>query len=606
MAKKPERKFIEEVLKVISLHPRVFLIGTALFTIVAMQLALRIPLQYTSTAMFERRSDAATEHIDSGGSGSYSTAKLTLRQDMTGYAAVEKVAENLGMFDDLDRDETGQLTDMGVVAKERITNSIRNRLQVKYHVSSGPVDIVSVIYSHNNPDLAKTIPNRIVENYISTISQEIIDRLRSSEEFLISQVEKCKAELLKLNKERIQLEVKYGSIVLDDPVKLADYTRKLKDEIDLTQRRLELAEDKLARLRSMSAASPVKDRSVDTVSANGAVSVEGDPAGETDAQDSGINLAVDVRPAGNSVSSVVMIPNPELKELRQRLDDLQTRLEEALYVKHQTEEHPDVQMINRNIMRLTQKINQTPTETVLHKEYNEGAMSASLTAQIAIAESDCQAAQYDLERLQRELGQFTEDRKDIGPVRQEYDQLNEQIKEEQDELNKWRNQLNKIKIDLEGEYANRRTHMSTIRAAKNPSRAVSPSLLMVMVFAIGGGLAFGYGLTLIGNIFGQRISTGEDAGSWFDIPVHGVIGEIVDKASLRSMRVRKTVISIVIAILLVGGLFVSTTSVVLRLNYPEKYEAWKGLLTNVIDNAGATDGDQHVALVGNDENSSNL
>ena len=93
MTKKAEENTLTDSLRVVFYHRRLFLVAASLFAIVAMLVSQYVPLKYTATTVFERRSDAAIQDIAEKTSESFKIAKLTLRQELAGKRAAKAAVD---------------------------------------------------------------------------------------------------------------------------------------------------------------------------------------------------------------------------------------------------------------------------------------------------------------------------------------------------------------------------------------------------------------------------------------------------------------------------------------------------------------------------------
>jgi len=199
---------------------RVSLTWALAFALIGLVLAHHIPLEYTGTAIFERRGDAADTTGGHDGVDSYASYKLSLFHDMKGETAVEAIVCRLGLTRGLPHNTEGELTEDGEAGKEELIQRIRDNIEVEWEVKSDFLDLVSVTVTDPDPNLAQQIPNELVRNYIENTRSRLQANLTASREFLGAMTERCRARLRELEADRLAFEAEYAPMPLDDPAQL--------------------------------------------------------------------------------------------------------------------------------------------------------------------------------------------------------------------------------------------------------------------------------------------------------------------------------------------------------------------------------------------------
>jgi hypothetical protein len=92
-----------------------------------------------------------------------------------------------------------------------------------------------------------------------------------------------------------------------------------------------------------------------------------------------------------------------------------------------------------------------------------------------------------------------------------------------------------------------------------------------MLAAMGGGLAFGAALVVLMTYMERTVTTTEDAAKYFDLPVHGVIGEIVPAGQRHWRKVCAWSLAPVVTAAVVLTLSLFTWSIYLRLTDTDEY-----------------------------------
>jgi len=527
-----------DVLRVVFRHRVLFALGTSLFAIAALATIPHVPYfekKYTGTAKFERRADAAAAEQRRGEAESFEAIKLTLEHELKGRTAVERAVEELGLTKGLPRSSDGQLTPKGIQARQKLVKRLGEAVKVDWEVRSEQVDLVSVRFTHEDPALAQQLPNTLVRNYINRVSENIVERLRASHDFLQKQVADIEQRLAAATKRRIDFEAEHGGMLPDSPGALQEKMREVSADIDTVRRQQTTARQKLQRLEA---------------------------------------LAKKVQENPDEPVQVVKGPNPELERLREKLREYKEQLQDARTLSHMTEKHPTVITLKEKIAEIETQIEDTPEETVLEKVYGEGADTESLSMALAAARSEAEMTAGELERLQRRLDSLQDLMGNYSPVRQQYLDILGKVRDLEAEKKGWQDRLSGVEMALSAEVAKRRTHLNAVQLAEKQFQPSSPSLMKVLGFALAGGLAFGGGLVFLASRVDRSVWTPRDAEQAFGVPVCGVIGEIVPPTTRLWRSVRRFAVEPAIVLLLLAAIGIGCLNTVLWLQYPEQYARW--------------------------------
>lgn len=518
MSERPEQNTPKDALKAVLRHRWLLLLGASLFSIVAMLVSHYIPLKYSSSAMFERRSDAATQGIGAN-SESFGTMRLTLRYELSGPKAIERAIEDLGLTRQMPQGVDGQLTPAGQKEKQILIAELAKNMNVTWPVQSSQVDRIVLNFTHSDRSLAEQLPNILVKNYINWVSAQMIQRIRNSQDFLQAQIDKHKSRLGELVSKKIAFQAKHGNISLADPGELQDRIKELTAAIDASHREQNIAEKKLSAVQTT-------------------------------------------------------IRQTKRNHTKRQLSELKDRLDQQISVAGMTYQHPAVQNISKRIAQLEKRMKETPDVSVLSDEAENDPLLRNMAVQLAVAQTDVQGIRANRDRLVRRRDRLKAVVADATSIRQEYFKIVDPIKEEQVQLTQWQKRLTNGKMALDAEIANRRTQLSSIQPARKPIKPLSPQLWMVLGLALGGGLLFGYGLTFVADTVNCSITCTKDAAEYFDAPIHGVISEIMTPGQWISRHLRRRALTSVVSLVLLAALGLSVLSVVLRLRYPEQYKQW--------------------------------
>lgn len=536
MAEDKRKPTPRDILRMAFRRRRMFVLGAAVFAISALIGAEYMPLKYTGTTIFERRTDTASLETTRSRTEMFESIKLTLQHELVGRTAMERAVTELNLTRGMHRGPDGELTFEGQMAKQELVKRLMDRTQAKFDVRSPEVDLISVSFTDEDPDLAQKMPNTLVRNYITKISEEIVSRLTQSRDFLQTQVRNADGRLQEATRERIDFEAQHGGMLPDSPSALQERMRQLSTDMDTIRRQGAVATQALERLKAM---------------AEKAADAPGEPI------------------------QVVKGPNPELDRLKEDLRTFKDDLANALTLRHMTEKHPTVQTLHKKIEEIEKEIEETPEETVIQKVYGSEGPGDNLAMALAAAQSEVEMADKELERLQGRLNAVQLLVANYAPVRQAYLELSTKVGELEAEKKSWHDRLTGVQMALEAEVAKRRTHLNAVQLAEKQFRPSSPKVLYVLGFALVGGLAFGGAVVFLSNTLDRSISATQDAAKHFGLPVCGVIDEIVTPGERLWRNVRRFIAEPTIALILVAIIGVASLNIALWLHYPEEHKQWK-------------------------------
>ncbi len=392
-----------------------------------------------------------------------------------------------------------------------------NRIKIRWRVRADRVNLIEVEFTHSNPKIAESLPNILVRNYIKFVSDRIVKRLEGSRAFLVKQVEKWNKKVAELKKEDIEYSTRYGMALGDGPKMLRERIGQIEIEIESLRRQKNIAVQRVEYLKKI------------------------------------------------AISSRITSLNAKLRKLRDQL-------EKALTIEHMTLNHPKVLALRQSINQVTYQI-----EQIRSGKSNEGADTESLTSggimfQLASTEAQVQTLGEEIERLETQLKSYKSVIARAGPVLYKYSQIQESLQYAQHQAIIWQQKLSDIETALEGEKAKRRTQLKEVQLARSTDRPLSPRLWTVLIFALAGGLAFGYVFAFGVDSLDHTIRSPEQMTEEFQLPVAGMIDQIIPESQKTLQKIKHRTFTMVVSMILLASLMLSLGIVVLRLKYPAKYD----------------------------------
>ena len=504
-----------------------------LFTIAALQFAYYLPVRYTGTARFQRSLDASADEMPNRPE-SFEAIKLTLQHELAGYEAVDASISDLekaGLIGAVPRDENGKLTPQGQQMRQDIVEGLVGGLDVRWEVRSPQVDLVSLSFTHSNAAMAADLPNLLIHNYITRTSEQILERLQSSKKFLTDQVTRCEAKSKQIQEDRTNFVNENAGLFPDNPGGLQDRIMRLQATIDATRMQNSLARKKLENVRVMQ--KPVDQMELTPI-------------------------------------EVIKAPNAERHGMELEIQKAKDELREKY-----TDMHPRALVLKDTIKKLEARVAEMPQEQIVQIKYATGYGGAEMAVEEIQLGAEIGMTDQELRRDTKLLETYMALQNNMAPIQQKLTEKTKQLEEADIELKRWQARLTDIEMSLAGEVAKRRTHLKAVETAKRQSIPSSPTLTFVLGSTLGGGLAFGALLAFLCNAVDRTIRTTDEAAREFNLPVHGVIGEIISPARRTSMRVGLFLSSTLVAVVS-ALLALRIFSVVLWLHYPDMYAQFRG------------------------------
>jgi uncharacterized protein involved in exopolysaccharide biosynthesis len=523
------KKTTRDLLRIVFRRWEMFLLGAAFFAVAAIIGWHFVPLKYTGTAIFEVGLEAAAGRISSVSKETLDATKERLPEDLAGYRAVEEAVETLGLTKGLPHGEDGRLTAEGDRRRQEMIVAMMKAITIRREARSAQEDLVSVSVTHADPWLAENMPTVLITGYINNVYNRIRVGLKSTHDFLKEKVDDCTKGLEALQKQRIEFETRNAGMLPENPMAIQDRIQVTSSDLDALRREHSLAEQKLTKIRGM--------------------------------------MQTTTAPTSQPVE--ITGPNPVLADLKNQLQQAKEELDIALTVTKMTEKHPQVQVLRARVAQLEGRIKEEP-ETAVVRTVNLPSEGDLRLAEMQ-AQAELEMTDREIARLESRLKSYESLWAGFGPIRQEYLEFIQQRDDLAREAATWQQKLMEVEAALQAQISESGTRLAAVQNPQKQFRPSSPTMGKVMAFAILGGLAFGAGLVFLASVMDRAIAATEDAAGHFDIPVFGVIGEIVTQRELVIRRLKKAIVIPVVTLVALAALGLSSFSIYLRLEEPASY-----------------------------------
>jgi uncharacterized protein involved in exopolysaccharide biosynthesis len=543
MAENTENLTIRNVLNMIAKRWVLVVMAAIVFAIATLVYFHSMPLEYTGTAIFERRLDigASQDQTALRGSESFEAGRLKMKQMLAGINPIKEAIEQLNMTRGLSRESSGQLTTEGERLKQKLVDQVMQKVKVRLQDTSPQVDYVAVSYTDSNPKLAEIMPNTLVSNYINRVIEESLQQIRHTREYYAGRVQNCQNEYSELVKQRISFEIDNVGLLPDDPSALYAGLTRLTTDLDTLRLQNGIAKQKLVGLEEMAP--------------------------------KGLGPSEDPNSEDDKPMEVHWGRNPDYDRLAQELREAKKLLRKESINKF--EDHPDIEMIHQLIADLEEQLAQTPQEAIMDTVYGTNSQGSQLAIEVLTARATTETTEREIERMQKRLESHQNLLSNFGPIRKEWMDLTKKLDDKQSELSKLEDQLQDYDTALAMEVAKRRVHLNAIQPAPEQFYPSSPSFKKVLLFALAGGVAFGIGLIVLALRLDRSIISPEQASRVLGIPVYGFVDVIMTPGQRTLQWLRRWIVSPILLLILGISLLTASFSLHLRLNAPDQFELWK-------------------------------
>ena len=562
-----------DILRIVFRRWRFFFGSATLFAITVLIAAHYLPLKYTSTTKFERRSDPSGLESKIAETEGWPTRKHMLYWDLMGPHALSQAAEELDLTRGMPHGPDGQLTDDGQVLKQELLEKLRGCIGIGWEVNTKEIDLIAVSVTHEEALLAQRMADTLVKNYINRLGEQMIQSLRSSKEFLEAQVKAQQDLLQQTERKRMDFERQHYNSMPQEPGMLLRSIEDTKMQLEMVKRQAEIVRMKMAAMQAyMKPAGPTTQPA--------AASVEGAPTTQpallaggatTPPAPAGGPTTQPASPYDGMPYQITQEPNPEFMRLLNELENLkETRTRYLLDMKPA---HPKVKDIEVRISQTEDRIKKM-VEKGEQFQFRKTFFPNPDPILRRMLEQEAEVSEAQVQRLEAKLAIYESSLANFEQTKQEYDRIQKQIRTQEAELTGWTGRLESVTMNLQGEIAKRRSILLTVLTAEKQVRPSDPSLVKVLGAALFGGLLVGAVLVFLANLMDRSIATPEDA-KQFGVPVHGIIGEIVTRQRRRSMRMRKWILAPVVSLIILVGLGGSILSITLSLKAPDEYRRFQ-------------------------------
>jgi len=543
------RHTAHEVWRVIRARRWFLLFPFCIVSTVACLGSLLVPRQYTARTVIRREHDPVFANMtQKGWLQPYNDIRLHLSSDISDPKFIEEVLAAEDLPEGLERFDDGTLTPAGSKARQQLAAAVAAGLTTKTIEASSYRDVVEIDLTMPKPAVTKDILGPLRDRYVAQARRKTVAILKSVEAFLRTEVDRRRDKFAKLQRRRMECELKYPGIDPNGPdpaqaerstlvIERAAVERKM-DDLSLQQ---EKHKTKLATLVG--------------------------PQGDLDSDAGPVMLEE---------------PNPRYVQLVQEIEHLEKAIAEGKSVRSMTEEHPEIKR-NRALLaeRRAELARMPRTLMVSAKVAGNRAANLARVEKLKKELADGQAALVGLDNrlnsIQERFARLDRDRSLAIEHRPEYFKLKNEADQLSSELNVWQQNIAPIEHVLYLEDKNRSIHFTTVQDVALEATPTSPDARLVMMICFGIGLGSAILSVLLVELIDRSYRTVKQLSTSLGVPVIESIDETVTRAIRRRRLFRRLVVMPALATILVAVTALAGATAYLSLERPGEY-GWFSLL----------------------------
>ena len=544
------RRNINDVWRMLALHRWMFFVPVCLASSGAFIASLYYPRLYKAVTSFERRNDPVMMNLPmSAGAASFRYFRNTMVRDLTSVECVSEAIAGKGFFDDLQRDESGQLTPESHSRCDNLARSLVGTLSITTASPSELIDIIRITYTGPDPEVGKKLVDQVKKTYIRRTMAWILDFLVSQRDYFLQEAEEAAQELQAAKRDDTLLRLENPYLNPGDPGAIA---------LKLSQLELERRELLLRRREYESELSAQRQLLATT----------------TPGFMSGADGADPVVP---------VLLSPEAMRLQQQIQEIDRKLRELRETRGMTDKHPEILELRGSRRAFGDALENELTELAALTGPN-GSMAAGfqsagpsrtvstasmvlvddprngdrtrLRVQISAQQAKIKEVEISFTTNQQETDQLRRAKEDLFSKQEEFSQITSRVQQARQKHNQFQSTLAQIEPAIKAIHQDRLLQFSEGQPAGATSRPVSPKAATVLLLALLAGLAAGVAFVLVGELTDNIFRGSSQVARSLGLPILEAIDEIVTGQDRRRLLVRRAVVTplVVTACLALSGL----------------------------------------------------
>lgn len=520
--KQEQAKAIYELWDVILQHRWRFVLPAFAVTAVVLFVSLFLPRKYEAVAYFERRNaPELIEAIRSGASDSYIDPMAALTKEISGSNAINQVINEL----------EPELYQAGYVSNATELRELRNMVKQQLIVSRESADRMHMQLRLelilDDPYLGAKIVNALVDRYMKTTRDALVERAVSSIAYFDSLIADHRKELEARQKELGMFEQEHAMLLPNQPYSIESQIVEAKEELAMLTTNLGVLESQRRNLETALQSEP------------------------------------------KTLPSTVHGKNPELTRLEEKLDKLQDKIREFTTTLRMTEQHPEVVALRVQEKELLATIGDTQVNIITSTEEHPNPKRTEIELALTSAKAESEALKEQITLRHDKINKLSELTPNMLAVRGDHLKLEDLVKQSQQDVDDYQKMRRRAEFYLTPESGERGVQMEFISRAEPVKIPVSPNLAQVIIVAGFLGIASGALSVFIAHRADDSYRNARQVAESTTIPMLGSVSELITRQHRRMRRLRYSIIYPMNAVMMAGILLVFGSVLYLDLQRPD-------------------------------------
>lgn len=493
--KQEQAKAIYELWDVILQHRWRFVLPAFAVTAVVLFVSLFLPRKYEAVAYFERRNaPELIEAIRSGASDSYIDPMAALTKEIAGSHAINQVINEL----------EPELYKAGYVSNATELRELRTMVKQQMIVRRESADRMHMQLRLqlvlDDPYLGAKIVNALVDRYMKTTRDALVERAASSIAYFDSLIADHRKELEAKQKDLGMFEQEHAILLPNQPYSIESQIAEAKEELAMLTTNLGVLESQRRNLKAALQSEP------------------------------------------KTLPSTVHGKNPELIRLEDKLDKLQDKIRQFTTTLRMTEQHPEVVALREQENELLATISDTQASIITSTEEHPNPKRTEIELALTSAKAESEALKEQITLRHDKINKLSDLTPEMLAVRGEHLKLEDLVKQSQQDVDDYQKMRRRAEFYLTPETGERGVQMNFISRAEPVTIPVSPKLAQVIIVAGFLGIASGALSVFIAHRADDSYRNARQVAESTTIPMLGSVSELITRQHRRMRRLRHSII----------------------------------------------------------------
>jgi len=567
------RRNLNEIWRMVSLHRWMFFVPFCIVSSGAFVASLYYPRTYRARTTFERKNDPVMMNLPmSTGAASFKLFRNTMVRDLTSMPYMSEVVEEIGLLDDADRDENGNLTQAGKRRQQTLARSLAGTLSIATSSPSELIDVITITYTGPDAKIGRKLVEQAKHTYVRRTMAWILDFLVKQRDYFQNEADLAQAELKEAQRDEMKLKLENPLVSPGDASHVSTRIAQLEMERRTLERRLREYETELTAQQELLASL-------------------------------GDEMPLDPLPLlEETLSFGAVPPSEESLKLLSDIEATTTEIDTLRRTRGMTDQHPDIVELMNTRQALQERLAAQRVEDERIAASNVGvtlppAPDSALSPaarewqrarnqiQVKITAQQQKIAELDIDLGANSQGmeQLTRAKSEMFERRDEFEQVQARVTKAKQRLAQHETTLAGILPAIKTIEQGRLLQFSEGSPASGGATPVSPKSTSIVLLALLAGAAVGVIFVVLAELVDGIFRSSTHVARSLGLPVLESIDEIVTGRDRRHLLVQRAVITPLIVLCCLGVTGLTGSMAYLSLRRPWAYERIRSIPQAAID-----------------------